>query len=85
MYWLPRDWVPWYVEWILAFPRAPTGSVSIQIWGIACASVVQLASAAVVATWALVLEKPASAGREKQPMKMGGGQGSGQEKEIKEL
>lgn len=45
--------MPWYVEWLLAFPRAPRGSVSIQIWGIACATVIQLVGAAVVATWVL--------------------------------
>ena len=53
LFWIPRGWVPWYVEWLLAFPRAPRGSVSIQIWGIACATVIQLVGAAVVATWVL--------------------------------
>jgi hypothetical protein len=31
--------VPWYVEWTLAFPRAPSGSVSINVWSAACAAV----------------------------------------------
>ena len=53
LFWIPRGWVPWYVEWLLAFPRAPRGSVSIQIWGIACATVIQLVGTAVVATWVL--------------------------------
>ena len=53
LFWMPRGWVPWYIEWLLAFPRAPRGSVSIQIWGIACATVIQLVGAAVVATWVL--------------------------------
>lgn len=53
LFWIPGGWVPWYVEWLLAFPRAPRGSVSIQIWGIACATVIQLVGAAVVATWVL--------------------------------
>ena len=35
----PRGWVPWYVEWTLAFPRAPSGSVSVNVWGVACAAV----------------------------------------------
>jgi tail-anchored protein insertion receptor len=35
----PRGWVPWYVEWTLAFPRAPSGSVSINVWSAACAAV----------------------------------------------
>ena len=56
MYWIPRGWVPGYIEWILAFPRAPSGSVSIQIWGIACATVVQILGAAVVAGLVLASE-----------------------------
>jgi len=53
MFWIPRGWLPSYVEWALSFPRAPTGSVSIQVWGIACASVVQLVHQAVVASYLL--------------------------------
>ena len=66
------------MEWLLAFPRAPTGSVSIQIWGIACATAVQLVGAAVVAAMALAGEKE----QEKQKMKMGayGGDEKGEEK-----
>lgn len=65
MFWLPQGWVPGYVEWLLAFPRAPTGSVSIQMWGIACATVVQLVGAAIVATYVLV-----TAGKEKGTRKV---------------
>ena len=67
--------MPRYVEWLLAFPRAPTGSVSIQMWGIACATVVQLVGAAVVATLVLVDESKQGQGRQK--MAMGAGSGSG--------
>lgn len=49
--------MPSYVEWLLAFPRAPTGSVSIQVWGAACATVVQIVGAAVVAAMVLVREQ----------------------------
>ena len=45
--------MPGYVEWALAFPRAPRGSVSVQIWGIACATVVQLVGQAAVGVWVL--------------------------------
>jgi tail-anchored protein insertion receptor len=38
----PRGWVPWYVEWTLAFPRAPSGSVSINVWSAACAAVLKV-------------------------------------------
>ena len=73
--------MPGYVEWLLAFPRAPTGSVSIQIWGIACATIVQLVGAAVVA--ALVLVREQQQGR--QNMKMGAGARGGKGEGKKEL
>ncbi|KAK2803970.1 GET complex subunit get1 [Emmonsiellopsis sp. PD_5] len=47
---LPPGWMPWQVEWVLSFPRAPMGSVSIQVWGGACAAVVALVGDAVGAT-----------------------------------
>ena len=73
MFWLPKGWVPGYVEWILAFPRAQTGSVSIQVWGLACGTVVRLVSAAIVAMWVLIQENTMGwGGREKQGMEMGG-------------
>ena len=73
MFWLPKGWVPGYVEWILAFPRAQTGSVSIQVWGLACGTVVRLASAAIAAVWVLIQENTMDLGsKEKQGMKMGG-------------
>ena len=81
LFWIPRGWVPGYVEWLLAFPRAPTGSVSIQMWGIACATVVQLIGAAVVA--ALVLVRQEEQGRQKT--KMGAGDRGGKREGKKEL
>ncbi|KAL9013122.1 MAG: hypothetical protein Q9173_002165 [Seirophora scorigena] len=68
MFWIPRGWVPGYVEFLMAFPRAPRGSVSIQIWGIACATVVQMVGAAVAAGWILVRERK-RAGRTKMGMR----------------
>lgn len=58
LFWLPQGWVPGYVEWLLAFPRAPKGSISIQLWGIACASVISMASEAIVAMYVLVTKRP---------------------------
>lgn len=49
------------------------GSVSIQIWGIACATVIQLFGAAVVATWVLGQARTQE-GTEK--MKVSNGDGS---------
>jgi tail-anchored protein insertion receptor len=40
MFWLPAGWFPYYVEWVLSFPRAPLGSVSIVSWQTACTGVV---------------------------------------------
>ncbi|ODH25675.1 protein GET1 [Paracoccidioides brasiliensis] len=47
---LPPSWIPWQVEWVLSFPRAPMGTVSIQVWGGACAVVVALIGEAIGAT-----------------------------------
>lgn len=78
LFWVPSGWVPGYIEWLLAFPRAPRGSVSIQVWGIACATVVQLAGAAIVAAWVLVNTKEERGRREET---MVGGENEG-EKEL---
>jgi hypothetical protein len=55
MFWIPKGWVPYYAEWLLSFPRAPLGSVSIQAWALACGAVILLVSDALVAVVALVL------------------------------
>ncbi|EEH08712.1 CHD5 domain-containing protein [Histoplasma capsulatum G186AR] len=51
---LPPGWIPWQVQWVLSFPRAPMGTVSIQIWGGACATVVALVGDAMKASLAYV-------------------------------
>lgn len=53
MFWLPAGWVPSYIEWILSFPRAPRGSVSMQVWVLACGAAIAMASDGVRALWAL--------------------------------
>ncbi|KAG9616628.1 protein get1, partial [Aureobasidium melanogenum] len=58
LFWLPQGWVPGYVEWLLAFPRAPKGSISIQLWGIACTSVISMSSEAIVAMYVLATKRP---------------------------
>lgn len=81
LFWLPQDWLPSYVEWLLAFPRAPRGGISIQVWGVACASVIKLVSAAVMAVYALVVQQ--KAGNEKgEPMKMSASGGGERKKEL---
>ena len=44
IYTYPRGWLPWYVEWVLGFPRCPSGGVSINVWSAACAAVIVLAN-----------------------------------------
>ncbi|KAL8874262.1 MAG: hypothetical protein Q9174_000382 [Haloplaca sp. 1 TL-2023] len=82
MFWIPRGWVPAYVAWLLAFPRAPTGSVSIQIWGTACATVIQLVGAAVVSGWVIAQGKEKQELKEKMGMKAEGAKGRETKKEL---
>lgn len=42
MFWLPRGWFPAYAEWLVSFPRAPRGSISITSWQLACTGVMVL-------------------------------------------
>ncbi|KIW66564.1 hypothetical protein PV04_05886 [Phialophora macrospora] len=44
----PRGWFPWYVEWLLGFPRCPYGGVSINVWSTACGTVIALVGDVVV-------------------------------------
>ncbi|KAK3626553.1 GET complex subunit get1 [Elasticomyces elasticus] len=53
MFWLPQGWVPYHVEWVLSFPKAQMGAVSINIWSMACASVIALASEGIRASLTL--------------------------------
>ena len=55
MFWIPKGWAPYYAEWLLSFPRAPLGSISIQAWALACGAVVLLASDAIAAVVGLVI------------------------------
>ncbi|KAF1960449.1 hypothetical protein CC80DRAFT_466280 [Byssothecium circinans] len=87
MFWMPAGWVPYYVEWILSFPRAPLGSVSINVWGIACASMIGLLAEAVTAVWVLVTKKPVPVGEKGEPMAFEADQktakgGLGEKKEL---
>ena len=72
IYQFPRGWVPWYVEWVLAFPRAPSGSVSIQVWGAACGTAIALVGELVSHLMGDARVK-ANGTKEKQPMKIPAG------------
>ncbi|CAL8582483.1 GET complex subunit get1 [Xanthoria parietina] len=81
LFWIPTGWVPNYAAFLLAFPRAPRGSVSVQVWGIACATVVQMVFAAGAAAWVLLMrgrEEGVGMGKqgrrkEEEGVAMGGG------------
>ena len=70
MFWLPYGWFPYYAEWLLSFPRAPLGSVSIASWQVACTGVVSLLSDTIVAIFGLILS---SRQAEPQPTKVPAG------------
>jgi len=70
MFWLPRGWAPYYAEWLLSFPRAPLGSVSVNMWVLASAAVILLTHDAVVAAVRSVAGSGAVAGPEKRGEKV---------------
>jgi hypothetical protein len=75
----PRGWVPWYVEWTLAFPRAPSGGVSVNVWGAACAAVLTLLGDLLAFLVAVVRgQAPAR----KQPTKVAAAAAAGSKKEL---
>lgn len=54
MFWLPHGWFPYYAEWIISFPRAPMGSVSVASWQLACTGVITLVADTITAIISLV-------------------------------
>jgi len=84
MFWIPKGWVPYYAEWLLSFPRAPLGSVSIQAWALACGAVILLVSDAIVALVALAQGNGVKA-PQKEAMEVPGekvGAARGEKKEL---
>jgi hypothetical protein len=88
MFWIPKGWAPYYAEWLLSFPRAPLGSVSIQAWFLACAAIILLVSDFIVAVVGLISrpsiastqkarEKPTRASGEKAGLNEKSGSGEG--------
>jgi len=66
--------VPYYAEWLLSFPRAPVGSISIQAWALACGAIILLVSDALVAVVALATGNVAQDEQKGQPTKMASGE-----------
>lgn len=67
MFWVPHGWFPYYAEWIISFPRAPLGSVSVASWQLACAGVIALLSELITGIYGLVF----SAKQKEEPFKVG--------------
>lgn len=76
--------MPYYAEWLLSFPRAPLGSISIQAWSLACAAIILLVSDALVATVVLVMGAGRGAAQKGEPMKFAGEKAGSGEKESTE-
>jgi tail-anchored protein insertion receptor len=64
MFWLPHGWFPYYAEWIVSFPRAPVGSVSVASWQLACRGMIALISDLVSGIYGL-----SSADKQEEPIK----------------
>ena len=79
MFWLPHGWFPYYAEWIISFPRAPLGSVSVGSWQLACTSVIALLGELLAGVLGLLL----SAKQKEAPMKssLAGTTGAGEKKQ----
>jgi len=71
----PRGWLPWPVEWILAFPRCQYGAVSINVWSMATGTVI-----AMVGNELLKVVQGPVAVEGKQKVAVGVGAGAGAEK-----
>jgi hypothetical protein len=83
MFWLPYGWFPYWAEWIISFPRAPLGSVSVASWQLACTGFVGLIADLIAGAVGLVLSARAGNTKTKEmPMKgaVGTAAGSAQEK-----
>jgi hypothetical protein len=70
IFWIPEGWVPGYVEWGLSFPKAPIGSVSIQVWTFAVAQVLRVVAPVIgsLITSVMFMRKPVA------PMPAGSGE-----------
>lgn len=54
MFWLPHGWFPYWAEWVVSFPRAPLGSVSVASWQLACTGMIALISDLISGIYGLV-------------------------------
>ncbi|KAF8418602.1 CHD5-like protein-domain-containing protein [Tirmania nivea] len=81
VFYIPKGWVPGYFEFILAFPKAPRGSVSVQAWGLACGTVVELVVGKVLIGGVGGLLKDVAEKRRRQRIKLEAEKEMGKKKE----
>lgn len=67
MFWLPHGWFPYWAEWIVSFPKAPIGSVSVASWQLACTGMIALLSDLITGIYGLALS--GSAKQKEAPFK----------------
>lgn len=60
MFALPEGWLPYPVEWVLSFPKAPVGTVSIQMWSNVCAAAIALFAEILGGVIVQLVRKPAA-------------------------
>jgi uncharacterized iron-regulated membrane protein len=88
MFWLPKGWLPHSAEWVLSLPRAPLGSISVNVWALACGAVIVMITEGVVALWALKTKAAESSkaqmskAKMEEPMKMKASDSSQEKKEL---
>lgn len=81
MFYIPKGWVPGYFELLLAFPKAPRGSVSVQTWGLACGSLVELVVGKVLVGGVGGLVKDAAEKKRRQKIRLEAEKEMGKKKE----
>lgn len=69
MFWLPHGWFPYYAEWIISFPRAPLGAVSVASWQLACSGMIALLSDLVTGVYGLVASGSGKQRTKEAPLK----------------
>lgn len=54
-FWLPYGWFPYYAEWLISFPAAPLGSVSVASWQLASTAIISIVVNSMGAIFRLVV------------------------------
>ena len=66
LFWLPEGLFPGWLEWCLALPRAPKGSISLHVWGMACSASIQYVQSMLDVGFQTVSTEKVTEGRPKE-------------------